>query len=182
VPRSDLSAFLTSLHTALYPSAIDYYAEHSRRLRRRRSRYPPSVSSVSEALNALGRGLQPPGLSRDGWNARAEYKLGTFAEFGGDAAAALSHYGAAYAGIIELLRSTAALPPRTKRWAEAKVLSDALSLRMTRLHLYEVRADEAVAQFSAHLTTVEDLCKGWGMGPESAEWWSWAGKQSVGGC
>lgn len=176
VARADLSAFLTSLHTALFPCAVDYYLEHARRLRRKRGRYPPSNGAVHDAVTAL-RGAQPPALGREGWSVRAEYKLGTFVELAGDTPSALTHYVAAYAGILSLLRSTAALPPRTKRWAEAKVLADALSLRIVRLYLYDGRADEAERQFREHMGKLGELSAGWGMGAESAEWWSWAGKQ-----
>lgn len=121
--------------------------------------------------------LSIPPLNKEGWIARADYKLGTFLELSGDIPSAITHYAAAYAGLLELLRSTAALPPRTKRWAEAKVLTDALSLRISRLCLYDDRPDDAARQFAQHLATFGDLSAGWGMGAESAEWWSWAGKQ-----
>ncbi|CEH15433.1 FOIE GRAS [Ceraceosorus bombacis] len=183
VGRSDLSAFLTSLHNALHSNAIDYYAEQARRVRRKRSRYPPNTSAVFDAMRVIKSGtsgsadLPTPPLSKDGWIVRNEYKLGTFLELSGDVPTALTHYAAAYAGLLELLRSTAALPPRTKRWAEAKVLADALSLRISRLCLYDDRPDDASTQFAQHLGTFGELSAGWGMGAESAEWWSWVGKQ-----
>lgn len=42
----------------------------------------------------------------------------------------LRHYQDAYATLMIMFRSTAILPPRTKRWAEAKVLADAINVKV----------------------------------------------------
>lgn len=44
------------------------------------------------------------------------------------------HYQDAYATLVIMFGSTAILPPRTKRWAEAKVLADSINVKVcTRL-------------------------------------------------
>jgi hypothetical protein len=40
------------------------------------------------------------------------------------------HYQDAYAGLVLMFGSVAMLPPRTKRWAEAKVLADCIDLKV----------------------------------------------------
>lgn len=40
------------------------------------------------------------------------------------------HYEDCYNALADLFGSTAALPPRTKRWAEAKVLADCISMKV----------------------------------------------------
>lgn len=42
----------------------------------------------------------------------------------------LRHYQDAYATLMIMFGSTAILPPRTKRWAEAKVLADAINVKV----------------------------------------------------
>ena len=44
----------------------------------------------------------------------------------------LRHYQDAYASLVIMFGSTATLPPRTKRWAEAKVLADSINIKVCR--------------------------------------------------
>lgn len=43
---------------------------------------------------------------------------------------AIRHYQDAYATLVIMFGSTAILPPRTKRWAEAKVLADSINVKV----------------------------------------------------
>jgi hypothetical protein len=45
------------------------------------------------------------------------------------------HYQDAHNTLVVMLRSTAILPPRTKRWAEAKVLADCINIKVHSLFL-----------------------------------------------
>lgn len=40
------------------------------------------------------------------------------------------HYEDCWASLVEMFGSTAILPPRTKRWAEAKVLADCIAFKV----------------------------------------------------
>lgn len=182
VSRSELGEFVTSLQTALYESALDYYREHYRKAKKKRSRYPPPASTVSQIMSAAteirGNPIKDSPLSKEGWLARNEYKLGTFAEMTCNLNEALTHYTGAYQILVnELLASTMLLPPRTKRWAEAKVLSDCLSFKISRIHLYRNDGDGAWDQFKVHLKRFTELSQGWGIGEITLEFWSWLGKQ-----
>jgi hypothetical protein len=77
VPADQLPDFVQSLQDALYDSAIEYYAAHGKKVRRKRVRLP-SVSS--------GAMLGVPGktLGSQGWAVRYDWKAGWFAELRGD--------------------------------------------------------------------------------------------------
>lgn len=47
------------------------------------------------------------------------------------------HYQDAYAMLIVMFGSTAILPPRTKRWAEAKVLADCINMKVGYVYRYK---------------------------------------------
>lgn len=182
VSKAELGEFVTSLQSALYDAALDYYREHFRRVRRKRTRYPPAPAVVSQVMSAAsearGSPIKDAPLSREGWLARNSYKLGTFAEMGGNFDEALAHYASAYHALaFELLPSTLLLPPRTRRWAEAKVLADTLSFRLSKLHLYRGDSDSAWSQFRAHVKRFIEMSQGWGIGETTFEFWSWLGKQ-----
>jgi len=73
--------------------------------------------------------------------------------------------------------STAVLPPRTKRWAEAKVLADCIAIKICKLYLYSNEFSLALAYFNRHLLKFAELSRGWGIGEETFEFWSWMAKQ-----
>ncbi|SPO41088.1 uncharacterized protein PSFLO_06570 [Pseudozyma flocculosa] len=182
VSKQELNEFVTSLHRALHDSAVDFYREHARRVRRKRARYPPPPSVIQPILSAAAALAPKPvdlvPLSREGWIVRAEYKLATFAELQGDNDEALQRYQEAYDVLSgPCLGSTMMLPPRTKRWAEAKVLADTLSIKIAKLHLYRDDGAAAVRQLHRHLHRFTELSTGWGIGSMTFEYWSWLCKQ-----
>ena len=93
-----------------------------------------------------------------------------------------------------MFASTQTLPPRTKRWAEAKVLADCVAVRVsergaeeadteTDLHqickllLYEGDVTKVLGPYFVHLKRFGDLSRGWGIGEETFEFWSWIARQ-----
>lgn len=64
VPQAEVANFCTSLKHELYPAALDYYREHGRRVRRKRTRQVPPGAALSDR----------------GWTVRYDYKLALFAE------------------------------------------------------------------------------------------------------
>ncbi|KDN38138.1 hypothetical protein K437DRAFT_270646 [Tilletiaria anomala UBC 951] len=204
VPRSEVEDFVSSLQGAVYEAALDYYREQARRVRRKRTRYPPPPSvwqpiaaAHKQRAPACASPYEPIPLSREGWHIRAEFKLGTFAELAGDLDTALQHYVEAKDMLASsrCLGSTSMLPPRTKRWAEAKVLVDTLNIRICRLYLYQYatsiggqlvppghpRSDAqlqlAMSTFQRHIKRFTELSTGWGIGDATFEFWSWLAKQ-----
>jgi Foie gras liver health family 1 len=105
--------------------------------------------------------------------------------------------------------STALLPPRTKRWAEAKVLADCINFKVIscaskhlpffsdegeafeaeqgispthqicKIYLYVNESPRVLASFNRHLARFRELSNGWGIGEETFEFWAWFTKQSV---
>lgn len=78
VPAEELPEFVQSLQDALYESAIEYYSQHSKRVKRKRSRLP-NTASVSVQPGHAGKNLGP-----GGWAVRYEFKAAWFAEIRGD--------------------------------------------------------------------------------------------------
>ncbi|KIK67572.1 hypothetical protein GYMLUDRAFT_69742 [Collybiopsis luxurians FD-317 M1] len=85
------------------------------------------------------------------------------------------------------------LPPRTKRWAEAKVLADTINIKIIKLYLYNNETALALAQQRLHVRTFPTVAGfvglatgaslGAGEGKEvrdaeegSYEYWSWVGR------
>ncbi|KAB5589557.1 Glutathione transferase omega-1 [Ceratobasidium theobromae] len=178
VSSSELNEFVGSLQEALHESALEYYVAHSKRVRRKRNRHnhgstvpiPPSSHLSS------GSGSGRP-LSGQGWAVRYEYKMATFAEFRDEQEVARKHYEDCWSGLIDMFGSTALLPPRTKRWAEAKVLADCVTVKICKFFLYHNLTHRALAHFNRHIHRFAELSRGWGIGDETYEYWSWMARQ-----
>jgi len=125
VPANQLPEFVESLQEALYGPAVEYYAAHIKRVRRKKARLPTILGG------AAGKALGP-----QGWSVRYDWKAGWFAEIRGELDAARKHYEDCWNELARMFSSTQILPPRTKRWAEAKVLADCVAVRVSPLHTY----------------------------------------------
>ncbi|GAA5871782.1 hypothetical protein JCM3774_000298 [Rhodotorula dairenensis] len=162
VPQSEVNHFVHSLNAELYPAAIDYYREHGRRVRRKRAR-----------IAVAGKGA----LSEQGWNVRYDYKLALFAEMRGELEVALKHFEDCYDGLVDMFSQPGLLPPRTKRWAEAKVLADCVSCKISKYYFYLSEPARAVAQLNRHVARFHTLSTSWQIGQDTFEFWSWLSKQ-----
>ncbi|KAG8955611.1 hypothetical protein FRC04_007602 [Tulasnella sp. 424] len=166
VSQSELNDFVKSLQSALREPAMEYYAAHSKRV--------PSISGMPAAPNP-SPGPRP--LRSIGWQVRYDYKLALFAEFRMEEEVARKHYEDCWTSLVEMFGSTAILPPRTKRWAEAKVLADCVAIKLTKLFLYHNEPHLALATFNRHIQKFSELSRGWGIGEETFEFWSWQARQ-----
>ncbi|KAG8904617.1 hypothetical protein FRB99_001414, partial [Tulasnella sp. 403] len=180
VSHSELNDFVKSLQTALYDAAMEYYAAHSKRVRRKRNRHShANHASITSIPTAPGTSpgstgmVGPRPLRSIGWQVRYDYKLALFAEFRMEEEVARKHYEDCWTSLTEMFSSTAVLPPRTKRWAEAKVLADCIAVKLFKLYLYHNEPHIALATFNRHLQKFSDLSRGWGIGDETFEFWSW---------
>ncbi|PLW51825.1 hypothetical protein PCANC_01925 [Puccinia coronata f. sp. avenae] len=176
VPPHDVVNFVHTLKAELYESTIDYYREHSRRVRRKRSRSTSNAFAQSSSYHQPGQPVITP-LSPQGWSVRSDYKLATFAEFRQEYEVAIKSYEDCWEGLLQMFNSTAVLPPRTKRWAEAKVLVDCINFKISKLYLYSNEPTRAMYQFNKHIHKFRELCNGWGIGDETYEFWAWLSKQ-----
>ncbi|KAJ6497565.1 Gryzun, putative trafficking through golgi-domain-containing protein [Mycena sanguinolenta] len=177
VSQAELGDFVKSLQQALYEPALEYYIAHSKRVRRKRNRHSQAVSSYPVPHTPVGTaGLGRP-LRPEGWTVRYEYKMACFAEFRGEDDIALKHYQDAYGMLVIMFGSTAILPPRTKRWAEAKVLADCINIKIAKLYLYNNEHALALSHHNTHIRKFGDFSRGWGIGEETFEFWSWVARQ-----
>ncbi|KAI0034857.1 Gryzun, putative trafficking through golgi-domain-containing protein, partial [Vararia minispora EC-137] len=172
----ELGEFIKSLQQALYDPAVEYYTSHSKRVRRKRNRHAQSTSSYMPPHSPLASNAPRP-LRPEGWTVRYEYKMACFAEFRGEDEVALKHYQDAYSTLVLMFGSAATLPPRTKRWAEAKVLADCVNIKICKLYLYNNEHSLALSQHNAHIRKFADFSRGWGIGEETFEFWSWIARQ-----
>ncbi|PPQ93844.1 hypothetical protein CVT25_013553 [Psilocybe cyanescens] len=184
VSASELNEFVRSLQQALYEPAVEYYTAHSKRVRRKRNRHSQSVSSYPNTAAGLGGLNIARPLRPEGWTVRYEYKMACFAEFRSEDEVALKHYQDAYEMLTIMFGSTAILPPRTKRWAEAKVLADCINIKVinaiaviVKLYLYNNEHALALSHHNTHIRVFGDFSRGWGIGEETFEFWSWVARQ-----
>ncbi|WVQ77984.1 hypothetical protein IAT38_000065 [Cryptococcus sp. DSM 104549] len=178
VPADQLPDFVQSLQEALYDSAMEYYSAHTKRVRRKRSRVPVSQLAMSPTAGVGGQGQGAQrSLGPQGWAVRYDWKLGWFAEARGEFEIARRHYEDCWNELAKMFSSTTTLPPRTKRWAEAKVLADCVAVRICKLHLYDNEGPRSLNSFFVHLKRFGDLSRGWGIGEETFEFWSWIARQ-----
>lgn len=178
----NMDSFVANLQSAVIESGHEHYWEHAKHVRRNRARYPPPPSVERPVLAAAASaGLvstSTPTLTREGWSVRALYKLAVLAELQGELGEAFTLSNETYELLVDVcLANTRMLPPRTKRWAEAKVLADTLSLKICKLCLYRQDTTRAVAQFTRHTRRFAELSTGWGIGDSTFEFWNWLSKQ-----
>ncbi|RDX49266.1 hypothetical protein OH76DRAFT_1483227 [Lentinus brumalis] len=176
VSQAEIGDFVRSLQEALYEPALEYYTNHSKRVRRKRNRHS-QVSSYQLPMSPMASaGIARP-LRPEGWTVRYEFKMACFAEFRGEDQVALKHYQDAYSTLLIMFGSTAILPPRTKRWAEAKVLADCINVKVVKLYLYNNEHSLALSNQNSHMRKFADFSRGWGIGEETFEFWSWLARQ-----
>ncbi|KAG8690818.1 hypothetical protein FRC11_008923 [Ceratobasidium sp. 423] len=192
VSSSELNEFVGSLQDALHESALEYYVAHSKRVRRKRNRHNHGSTVPTPTPLSAGSGSGRP-LGPQGWAVRYEYKMATFAEFRDEQEVARKHYEDCWTALVDMFGSTALLPPRTKRWAEAKVLADCVTVKVgptlstvqfpdrgsqiCKLYLYHNLTNRALSHFNRHLHRFAELSRGWGIGDETYEFWSWMARQ-----
>ncbi|KAG8923830.1 hypothetical protein FRC02_010860 [Tulasnella sp. 418] len=117
VSDSELLDFVKNLQSVVYGAANNYYAAHSARVQRKRRIQPRA--NANEDLREIG------------WIMRYEYKLALFAEFRMEVELARKHYEDCWLALEEMFGSTAILPPRTKRWVEAKLTADCVAFKVS---------------------------------------------------
>ncbi|KAI0645251.1 Gryzun, putative trafficking through golgi-domain-containing protein [Trametes meyenii] len=176
VSQTEIGDFVRSLQDALWEPALEYYTNHSKRVRRKRNRHSQAASYQLPLSPMASAGIVRP-LRPEGWTVRYEYKMACFAEFRSEDQVALKHYQDAYSTLIIMFGSTAILPPRTKRWAEAKVLADCINVKIVKLYLYNNEHSLALSHQNSHMRKFADFSRGWGIGEETFEFWSWLARQ-----
>ncbi|KAL4877211.1 Gryzun, putative trafficking through golgi-domain-containing protein [Aspergillus karnatakaensis] len=167
----ELRDFSRSLLSLLQPSLMEYYrdlSKHARRKRNRGSIPPPTAPPTSGTSQTL---------SLQGWNTRYEFKMGVFAEFRQEIDAALKNYESAYETLFgqEVFENIAGWDPR---FNDARLLADALAIRITRCLLYTGHATPAVRFWVNHRSRSQDIINRRGKGTRNYGWEAWEARWS----
>ncbi|RDW76233.1 uncharacterized protein DSM5745_06225 [Aspergillus mulundensis] len=171
VSPEELGEITRSLLSILHPSLMEYYrdlSKHARRKRNRSSIPPPTAPPTSGTSQTL---------SLQGWNTRYEFKMGVFAEFRQEIDAALKNYESAYETLFgqEVFENIAGWDPK---FNDARLLSDALAIRVIRCLLYTGHTTSAVQFWVTHRSRSQDILNRRGKGTRSYGWEAWEARWS----
>jgi len=208
VGNRELGEFVKSLQSALADVAAEYYAAHGRRVRRKRNKHSQSTVPIPPPMAqtiSIPRPLRPEGWSiRYSYKLAAfaefrgefEVALKHYQEAYNTLCLLFSSPGPLPPSTLQSVSTSSsssssstltssphpstpfALPPRTKRWAEAKVLSDCINIKIVKLFLYNNEHSLACAQHQSHVGLFSEMSeRRWGIGEATFEFWSWVGRQ-----
>ncbi|KAI9311302.1 Gryzun, putative trafficking through golgi-domain-containing protein [Dichotomocladium elegans] len=179
--QHDMQEFVNSVYRALYESAINYYNNRIKMVRKKRAKLPPA--SASTRLSTMETN-EPQPLPIQGWMLRYDFKTAFFQEIRQDIDGATKSYESAYTLVADMLAPKSSITPgltglplRGKRWEEARALIDCINIKICKFYLYLNEPVAALAQFNGHLHMLQSYCATWGMGDQSFEYWSWLSKQ-----
>lgn len=169
---SELKDFASSLFSLLQPSVVEYYrdlSKHARRKRNRSSIPPPTAPPTSGTSQTL---------SLQGWNVRYEFKLGIFAEFRQEMDAACRNYESAYDTLFgqEVFEIIAGWDPR---FNDARLLGDALAIRIIRCLLWASQTTAATRFWVDHRLRTKDIVDRRGKGSKNYGWEAWEARWSM---
>ncbi|KAL2831979.1 Gryzun, putative trafficking through golgi-domain-containing protein [Aspergillus cavernicola] len=172
VTSEEMREFTKSLLSLLQPLLIEYYrdlSKHARRKRNRSSIPPPTAPPTSGTSQTL---------SLQGWNTRYEFKLGIFAEFRREIDAALKNYESAYETLFgqEVFENIAGWDPR---FNDARLLADALAIRIIRCLLLSGHTTAAVKCWVNHRSRSQDIVNRRGKGTRNYGWEAWEARWSM---
>ncbi|KAJ5549782.1 hypothetical protein N7535_002276 [Penicillium sp. DV-2018c] len=169
---SELQDFVKSLFSLLQPSVVEYYRDLSKHARRKRNRgsIPPPTAPPTTGTSQT--------LSSQGWNVRYEFKLGIFAEFRQEMDAACRNYESAYEILFghEVFEIIAGWNPR---FNDARLLADALAIRIIRCLLWTGQTTAAARLWVDHRTHVKDIVNRRGKGSKHYGWEAWEARWSM---
>jgi hypothetical protein len=162
--QPEMSALVQGVLSTLQPSIVEYYRDLTKHARRKKARgsIPTTVSTPSSQS-----------LSNVGWNARYEVKQGVFAEFRQEMDVAERHYSQAIEDVFNAEGVFETTPSWHPRWSEARLLSDALALRVIRCQLWNGMSSGASQSWSNYRLRMKDLVDRRGKGSQTYGWEAW---------
>lgn len=166
--QPEIATFVQSMMSTLQPGCVDYYRDLTKHARRKKARGgpPPSVHSPVGGSSQV--------TSTSGWNVRYEVKQGAFAEFRQEMDVAERHYTAAIEELFSLeggvFETTASWSPR---WDEARLLCDALAMRVARCQLWNGQTTGAAQSWQNYKLRMRDLVDRRGKGSNTYSWDAW---------
>lgn len=168
----ELKEFARSLLSLLQPSIMEYYRDLSKHARRKRNRstIPPPTAPPTSGTSQT--------LSLQGWNVRYEFKMGIFAEFRHEMDAALRNYESAYETLFgqEVFENIAGWNPR---FNHARLLADAIAIRIIRCLLWSGQTTAAVRSWVSHRDHCQAIINRRGKGTRNYGWEAWEARWSM---
>ncbi|EAW07923.1 uncharacterized protein ACLA_026400 [Aspergillus clavatus NRRL 1] len=169
---AELKELTRGLLSLIQPLVTEYYRDLSKHARRKRNRstIPPPTAPPTSGTSQT--------LSLQGWNVRYEFKLGIFAEFRQEIDAALRNYESAYETLFgqDVIENIAGWSPR---FNDARLLSDALAIRIIRCLLWTGQTSAAVRSWIDHRTRSQDILNRRGKGTRNYGWEAWEARWSM---
>ncbi|EMD01067.1 hypothetical protein BAUCODRAFT_194601 [Baudoinia panamericana UAMH 10762] len=163
----EIGTFVQNFFTSLQPFITEYYRDLTKHARRKKGRggLSASVTSPIEASNHV--------LSTPSWNVRYEVKQGIFAEFRQEMDVAERHYSAAIEELFHAEGVFEATPGWSPRWDEARLLCDAVALRILRCQLWHGLTTAAAISWVNYKVRMKDLINRRGKGSQTYAWEAW---------
>lgn len=158
---SEMGAFVQGVLSALQPSIVEYYRDLTKHARRKKARGSIPASASTPASQSL---------SNVGWNVRYETKQGVFAEFRQEMDVAERHYSQAIEDLFNPEGVFETTPSWSPRWNEARLLADALALRVIRCQLWNGATSGASQSWSNYRLRMKDLVDRRGKGSQTYSW------------
>jgi trafficking protein particle complex subunit 11 len=164
--RGEVAEFVQTLLVTLRAVSVEYYRDLSKHARRKRNRGSIPLPTIAPTAGTSQI------LTTQGWNARYEFKLGVFAEFRQEMDAACRNYESAYESLFspELFDSIAS---RSPRFNEARMLADAIAIRIIRCQLWTEQPTGAVRSWRNHRDRIRSIVDRKGKGTENYGWEAW---------
>ena len=164
--RIGVKRALDGILGVLYGTAVEYYRDLGRHARKKRSRGiapPPTVPPTSGTSHTL---------SLPDWNFRYDFKTGILAEFRQEFDSSIRSMEQAYEILLgqDVLET---IPNWSARWHEARQLSDIISIRCVRLHLWMGHPSLAARRWQTHRNRISDFVDRRGHGTNTYGWQAW---------
>nr|POE47438.1 trafficking protein particle complex subunit 11 [Quercus suber] len=165
--QAEIATFVQSILTTFQPLILEYYRDMTKHSRRKKARSGPLLSSTS----SMGSSSQT--LSSLGWNARYEVKQGVLAEFRQEMESAERFYSSAIEELFHPEGVFETTPSWSPKWNEARLLCDALAIRILRCELWTGLTTSAVTSWANYRARTRDLIDRRGKGSDTYSWAAW---------
>lgn len=171
--QAEISTFVHSMLTTFQPLIVELYRDLTKHSRRKKSRGGPAPS-VNASFGGSSQTLSTPG-----WNARYEIKQGALAEFRQEMDSAERYYSAAIEELFHPEGVLEATPSWSPRWNDARLLSDALAIRVLRCELWSGLTTGAATSWTNYRARMKDLVDRRGKGSDTYSWAAWESRWAL---
>lgn len=161
-----------SILSILFGSAMEYYRDLGRHVRKKRSRGIAPQPTVPPTTGTSRT------LSLPDWHFRYDFKAGILAEFRQDYDTSFRAFDVAYETLLgqDVLD---VIPSWSPRWNEARLLADVIAVRCIRLLFWMGQTSLAVRRWQTHRDRVADFVDRRGRGTQNYGWQAWEARWAM---